>query len=70
MSLAKDRFYRRLEKVLVTLECALVGGFAGVCMWFVADPMVNRFQAAGITAILTFAIVIFYKRYCIAKERS
>ena len=69
MSLAEDRFYRRIGKVLITIESILVGGFAGVCMWFVADPMVNKFQAAGITAILTFAIIIFYKRYRIAEER-
>ena len=69
MSLAEERFYRRIEKVLVTIESMLVGGFAGVCMWFAADPMVNRYQAAGVTAVLIFVIVIFYKRYCIVKER-
>lgn len=31
MSLAKDRFYRRFEKVLITIESVLIAGFFGFC---------------------------------------
>lgn len=68
MSLAKERFYRRLEKVLITIESMLVGGFFGFCFSLTHEGVwVNRIGA--LIAIAAFIIINKYKRNMIQKER-
>lgn len=69
MSLAKDRLYRRIEKVLITVESILVGGFFGFCFSLTGASVWLDYLGALI-AIISFIIINNYKRNAIKKERS
>jgi len=69
MSLAKDRLYRRIEKVLITIESILVGGFFGFCFSLTAASVWFDYLGALI-AIISFIVINDYKRNAIKKERS
>ena len=66
MSLAKDRLFRRLEKVLVTIESMLVGAFIGIC----AGVIVSEIIFGAIVTGCVFVPVIIYKRRKIREERK
>lgn len=59
--LAKARLFRRLEKVLITIESMLVGGFFGFCFSLTGASIWLDYMGALI-AIVTFIIVNNYKR--------
>jgi hypothetical protein len=65
MSQAKDRMYRRIEKVLLTFECILVSAFVGICVSFFWGT-----SEGAVVAIWTFALAYARKRYLIYKERK
>ena len=65
MSQAKDRMYRRLEKVLLTVESLLIAVFVGVCISFFWNK-----EAGAFLALQVFALVYVRKRYLIYKERK
>lgn len=66
MSLARDRLFRRLEKVLVTIESMLVGVFIGVCTGVIVSEAVFGAIVAG----CVFVPVVVYKRRKIREERE
>jgi len=65
MSIAKDRMYRRLEKVLLTVESLLIAAFCGVCVSFFWSK-----GAGASIALWVFALVYARKRCLIYKERK
>lgn len=65
MSQAKDRMYRRLEKVLLTTESLLIALFCGVCVSFFWSK-----GAGASIALWVFALVYVRKQYLIYKERQ
>lgn len=65
MSIAKDRMYRRIEKVLLTAESLLTAAFCGVCISFFWNK-----PAGALLALQVFALVYVRKRYLIYKERK
>jgi len=69
MSLARDRLYRRIEKVLITVESILVGGFFGFCFSLTGASVWLDYMGALI-AIISFIVINRYKRDAIKKERS
>lgn len=56
------RTLRRLEKFLVVCECAVIGGFIGIC--------INVFhkEFAGVLALVLFLLTLKYKRRVIRDE--
>ena len=69
MSLAKDRLYRRIEKVLITIESMLIGVFFGFCFSLTGASVWLDYIGALI-AIASFIITNKHKRDAIKKERS
>lgn len=69
MSLAKDRLYRRIEKVLITIESILVGGFFGFCFSLIGTSVWLDYIGALI-ALTSYIIISKYKRDTIRRERS
>ena len=67
--LAKARLYRRLEKVLITIESMLVGGFFGFC-FSLTDESIWCDRLGALVALITFITVNNYKRDVIKKERK
>jgi len=69
MSLARDKLYRRIEKVLITIESMLVGGFLGFCFSLTDDSLIVNYLGALLVMII-FLVVSGHKRNAIKKERS
>jgi hypothetical protein len=69
MSLAKDRLYRRIEKVLITVESMLIGVFFGFG-FSLTDEGIWTDRLGVLIALIIFIIVNGYKRDVIKKERS
>lgn len=72
MSLAKDRLYRRIEKVLITIESIIIGAAAG----FVWSQIWNKWYVftipwlePALVGFIVFMAVISYKRWYIKMER-
>ncbi|MBA7679670.1 hypothetical protein ES703_87972 [subsurface metagenome] len=65
MSQAKDRMHRRIEKVLLTIECLLIAVFCGVCVSFFWSK-----GAGASIALWVFVLAYARKRYLIYKERN
>ena len=73
MSLAKDRLYRRIEKVLVTIESIIVGiaaGFVWSQLWTKWYAFKVWWLEPALVGFIVFIVVITYKRNTIKKERS
>jgi len=66
---AKARLFRRLEKVLITIESMLVGGFFGFCFSLTGPSRWLNYIGALI-AIVTFIAVNNHKRNAIKRERK
>jgi len=66
---ARDRLYRRLEKVLITFESIMVALICGFAAWNIMKPQLSK-AIFGLTALIVFITVVLYKRYAIKKERQ
>ena len=69
MSQARDRLFRRLEKVAITFESIMVALFCGLVAQYALTPPISKAVFSLIT-LITFTLVILYKRRVIRKERK